>query len=1398
MSKSNDGQNIRSVEDQPQHGADTINADTFIKILSLVDRAMLVGTNGTKLGKCENGLKDEGQQKLENAVKLLLDGRLDKQEPDKNNSVFDIIERLKKIKALADGRDSREGSRNFHLAEAILRYKHIREVLKEEHNGGLYDAYILYVNLDDAKVPFQQLHHFRRALSLVFPPSESDFYTQTLKEIIDLPAFGSPAELQTHWDLWFEAAGDKYNPDDTPHPLARAILQLKNTDGYKDLSTKEALREALLDLKEPSTQPADNDKDLTRNSLIQRVILDDYVIRRRDQMRAWRQEFGEGSGEPSLNDISILRHASFLTISEIPDPTNHVSEEDYNNKLLLLEEGEIMLGVFLQRLAEAVWKPPECQIKEGKLFVKENQQWNLSDYYGDLERLLQNKNHLKKFKLFKTKEDGFLEPTNCLKATIDWLKVVSGYGHDKALSQLLIADIPKENKSSNLFFGFGLKNKLTNLNLLCDNFTKESTLENIISIFKLLFSANIIDDNPVPFTPVQLSYIMRVDPFVMQIQFAGIEAKINNTAEMDKEAHYYYFAMPLDPIDNNKSVSLELENDRNDRLFAMWLGFLKWGSRPDEKRNEDVLGRISRLRYILSTIGHPVARDVIERDLTTQRRLALQGQRQAAAASILSRNMSHNIGSHVLPRATIDALESKIRDFWSKAENRDSQQISEKKLRIMLRDSKQKIDDYIRVKSEFLAEITTEPSLSTRSLLFFKDILLPFLQNTVLFDTICGNEGFGYESYNEATLSIRCYRDRLTDWDEIYADFGDCERLVPYSGRIKEDWSTYKIPAIYNQEKDVRVALPGPVGEMAFYSILENILRNSAKHGGFRKEGENLKLDIVVREKNNDFFEILIIDRRSACAPEIIKELNSYLHADIITHDGEIRKKSWGSAEMAICAAFLEGKQDFSNDSSSIETKDLHAFKSLNISDTDPSCLVYRFSLKKAFSALMIEFSDSALYSKSMITSGIRSAKIEIDKDNDSISINNFNSEGYQFAVINGRAKCMENIDVKRLRRLFYQLPFRIIIVNGDGCLHEKFDKLCAFTSEAPPSDTYEKLVKWLWMTWLGNREWHTKVNKICLSLEQNRGEEPTRTYITHKTEGFNKEDVNNESAYQFEILTKDEIKDLRLLKNLLGSATDRFLMDRHSYIARNSLGIASKQMVWVDLDKYNPDFDNLFNPDLSKPWVLPFQLLEAARLRILLLDERIAQWAMNKADKNISYAVGLAEESTAHYWHSARRAGVWITTGIEIKNSSTSNTAITFCPKEKGLLLPSFNITINLHNEKISARENLGATDLKNAAIDLRSFDIAVIHQGILDSLEKSKKVAPQSFIRFLRKYLPWIVIESGRGIPPEVKEGKEKFLPFTVLDRGFSRGTVAKFELTHRLMELTRSRIKCRKRRI
>jgi len=93
----------------------------------------------------------------------------------------------------------------------------------------------------------------------------------------------------------------------------------------------------------------------------------------------------------------------------------------------------------------------------------------------------------------------------------------------------------------------------------------------------------------------------------------------------------------------------------------------------------------------------------------------------------------------------------------------------------------------------------------------------------------------------------------------------------------------------------------------------------------------------------------------------------------------------------------------------------------------------------------------------------------------------------------------------------------------------------------------------------------------------------------------------------------------------------------------------------------------------------------------------------------------------------------------------------------------------------------------------DAPEFDIVVIHQGVIDSFrprnEKHEcEITEETMRRWIAKTHPWLVVESGRGIPPGLQKQPIRFLSFSVLDQAMTADGIGKLYLTRRLMALPR----------
>jgi hypothetical protein len=168
--------------------------------------------------------------------------------------------------------------------------------------------------------------------------------------------------------------------------------------------------------------------------------------------------------------------------------------------------------------------------------------------------------------------------------------------------------------------------------------------------------------------------------------------------------------------------------------------------------------------------------------------------------------------------------------------------------------------------------------------------------------------------------------------------------------------------AHYRLDEDIPLAIPGGiVGYHAFYIILENIIRNGAKHD-YTKGGYD-HFDVVI-EVLYDPDETIAIQKEDKKIPAFLfrmynntskigdglrlwdddskKGMNNVLQTSIITETGELNKGNWGLAEMKIAAGFLQ-QRDISligDGKERITGKEANDLKKLGESDSGSDAII--------------------------------------------------------------------------------------------------------------------------------------------------------------------------------------------------------------------------------------------------------------------------------------------------------------------------------------------------------------------------------------------------------------------------------------------------------------------------
>lgn len=263
--------------------------------------------------------------------------------------------------------------------------------------------------------------------------------------------------------------------------------------------------------------------------------------------------------------------------------------------------------------------------------------------------------------------------------------------------------------------------------------------------------------------------------------------------------------------------------------------------------------------------------------------------RIAAVAAVMSRNMSHNIGSHVLA-----ALAQKSN-------------LNADEIKILL--------NYLKHRQEFIADISTASACIVFNRNLYEDILsrlIPIKEderwevNTQNYYRFLINNGRHSECYPLLLL------DNISGKSDIKAN--DIKiKTIKYNGK------ELKVNIKYNSgngkriiENDIPILLPNDIlGSHALFIIFENIIRNSSKHTKI-KDGNNGSLEfiITIQDTNDDYYKITVIDNlgeknKSARSNNgFLQNLRKHI-TDSILNENKLRDGGWGFLEMKICAAYL-------------------------------------------------------------------------------------------------------------------------------------------------------------------------------------------------------------------------------------------------------------------------------------------------------------------------------------------------------------------------------------------------------------------------------------------------------------------------------------------------------------
>jgi hypothetical protein len=674
---------------------------------------------------------------------------------------------------------------------------------------------------------------------------------------------------------------------------------------------------------------------------------------------------------------------------------------------------------------------------------------------------------------------------------------------------------------------------------------------------------------------------------------------------------------------------------------------------------------------------------------------------RAAIAQVMARNMSHNFGSHVLSQLVGDHVYEHLTDetvLALKKYNPDGtdklfDDIIEKKDQTEDKKSKnhqlQYFFQYLKSRMDYLSEVTFGiPNLLTTKMMY-GNVIKELDQVRILLNYISGISEFRYNfklMYNNETL---------------------------------------------NDKKDIGVAFPSDVlGCHAFYNIIENIIRNTAKHAGKNAKYAGKKNDKTITftihfkdikecgeiegveelycvEIDNgvqeDGIDDIIYGKKDENEKTVVKGLIDHLNDSVLDEHHNLRNHSLGLLEMEASAAFLRqiDLPDIESDNYTVD-KDNHYYheKRLNIIKpfkTKEGHLGYRFFVQKSKEFLFVVKEKYKLIDKGTEKQLLNIGVQFISEKDFFKNIEAEKSFAHQFLLYD------ENVSVDEINNIYKSdcktlLPLRKLQFNNRDWtnlsgywanLKPDTKKTEETKQEEEPIKILQKLKEWAWKKYCGNIADGLTADSICV-----KGQASTKKYqvvlIDHGN-SYNKE--------------WSSIKDSsEVIEGWIENMSSRTNGKLPQFEVLSKTGTCKEAIgnYLSKLDSRRKDND-----------YLRIELFEAYHNKVVVIDERVQKFATeNYEGSNSSISCMKLHESTNVYIPRSQ-------------SDDSNNPVIPLDPNDFGEY----------------------TTKLKNYIDDNIKNSFLLIHYGILERMYRRDENAITQQLEEWAAKAKRVVVTSGRG---------------------------------------------------
>ena len=508
-----------------------------------------------------------------------------------------------------------------------------------------------------------------------------------------------------------------------------------------------------------------------------------------------------------------------------------------------------------------------------------------------------------------------------------------------------------------------------------------------------------------------------------------------------------------------------------------------------------------------------------------------------AVVAIMGRNVSHNIGSHVIAKVAEhydDISSMDDTEFVNMYHNFDDM--------VKLKQHIKKAKDlfrYIQQRNDLIAQISTTPPSWT--------------QDMQLGEVI---DGFTEQVY-----------------------------LLEYIANFRNLKLSKENILLEKKLRSVEVAMPtGNIGCHAFYSILENIIRNAARHG-MTETLNNLTISISVADYNVKYFRITINDNCGNA--DVTRDINAKLQSPMLDTNGKLLAEDWGIKETKICASYLRLIAPENIDEQTSNNHGTCEEPSIIIAKANGKDMSYEIYLLKSKKAIVI--SDLPYNVQEY-----RDYGIDFISPNDFVSYAKRNIV-HKFLVIDVSKMSEPGLWLREnIFRIISMLPYHICILGNDPTiiLHKNVCHYEGFVEFTDPVSFYENI----WKSWT-NQFWPN--HEIAI-----RGDKPS-SMLNY----FGADFVSSNETIASTV--RKVVFDHNYVDN------DNELYDRASHFYSYSTGenLWTEQIKQIELKKY-----------------IYYELLEMGATNIAVIDSRISDCRFNMIHSK--YYKTAESRQLINYWH--------------------------------------------------------------------------------------------------------------------------------------------------------------------